>query len=308
MSAVAASGSDESKYFCLVALKDNREAMDKNKPFEKAAGIVVLAALASGHAATRKLAATHAHWVKGDSKETLELINRLLELLKDADATIADAARDSIRQKATELDPLVGEEFPAMRNGLPAVFESTQVHTRANAVWVGYYLNNSAASGADIGRGAPPDVSLSTTAWEKDQGEPLVLAAAAADLGRHGDLGQKIKVARLLQQDGLAAPVAEAARDGLAQMSKEHRQESTLVATLTEALGKGGPGAAAAGRLMAVHGSKREQALAVIEAFAAAPDDVAKAGLLEGARALVKDSKAATKDELVKALEKSGLK
>lgn len=308
VNAAAGSGSDEAKYFCVVALRDNRENMDKNKPFEAAAGVVVRTALASGHAPTRKLAATHAHWVKGDSKDTLDLITKLLELLKDADQGIADAARDSIRQKVTELDPN-GDEFRTLRAGLPAAAESPQAYTRANAVWVGHYLNNNAAGGAGMGLAAQVDVSLASAAWERDQGEPLVMAAASADLGRHGDLGQKIKVAKLLQQADCPAPVAEGAREGLAAMTKD-KADPTLVGTLIEALGKGGPGGAAAGRLMGVHGTKKDHAMAVIDALFATPppDEVAKAGLLEGGRALVKDSKADTRDKFIAALAASGLK
>jgi hypothetical protein len=309
VTAVAANAPDESKYYCLAALRDNREEMDKNSPFQPGPGAVVLTALSSSHAPTRLMAATHANWVKGDDKATLELVTKLLELLKDADAAIADAARNSIRQKVTEF-LAGGAEFTTTRNGLPAVYESAQAHTRAAAVWVGHYLNNSAAEAGKIGTRVEPDLSLTLAAWEKDVNEPLVLAAVGADLGRHGDLGQKIKMVKLLSADGCHEAVAAGVREGLGAAEKD-KGDPLLADAIVEALPKGSHAGAAAGRLIGVHGTKKAHVAAAIQALKAAEaanDGVAKAGLVDGLRILLNDSKASTSAEFEMLLSKSAFK
>lgn len=275
------------RYYALVAIRDTRQAIGAAEILPETPSKAVVAALADPDGKVRALAAALARWVRGIEIGDKKLDDELFRLIGDADAAVSDAARDSLRYKVAELDTPATKHAPRCE----AAYQSPHVHSRANAIHILSALNADVTK-ERMGAAIPPKLELYKVAWEKDAGEPLVMAAVAEGLGRFGANEDKVKVAALLQGDG----VSDLVIDGVVRGLKEIPRLSALVGALTVALDKPGKVSHAAAALLAVHGGKDAVALLVPKLEAAA-DDEAKKPYLVALQTLANNPKLKTPDE-----------
>ena len=278
------------RYYALVAIRDTRTNIGPSVILEDAPSKAVGVALADSDVKVRGLAALLARWIKGVEIGDKKLDDELFRLIGDADAAVSDAARDSLRFKVAELDTPATKHAPRCE----AAYQSPHAHSRANAIHILNALNADVTK-ERMGAAIPPKLELYRVAWEKDAGEPLVMAAVAEGLGRFGPAEDRVKVAALLNGDG----VADLVIDGVVRGLKEIGKVPALAGALTQAVGRGGKVGAAAAALLAVHGSK-DSAPALVAQLKAAPDDETKKPYLVALQTLANNPKWKTPEEFEK--------